>query len=146
MIDMTKYDINTDYPRITIGKYNDKSIDLVPPSWDCDWYWGFGYLSNRDLWTHLSVLLTHPTPKTLNQQLTDFIITDENDTWIFIELVLSIYHLRSQAEFYKRGYKGITEHNPCRKLNQNRDMYVHINTILIPAHFKALYELLSKYR
>ena len=30
-----------------LGYINNESIYLSPPSWDCNWYWGFGYLGKK---------------------------------------------------------------------------------------------------
>ena len=38
--------------RIFLGKLDGENVWLAPPSWDCGWYWGFGYIQNRNMHTH----------------------------------------------------------------------------------------------
>ena len=45
------------YPKILIGKNNNENIYLSPPKWDCGWYWGFGYLGNKDCHYHVDGLI-----------------------------------------------------------------------------------------
>ena len=42
--------------KIQLGTVDNESIFLSPPSWDCGWYWGFGYLDNKNCHYHLSEL------------------------------------------------------------------------------------------
>lgn len=35
-------------------KEDGQLIMLRAPSWDCEWYWGFGYLGNKNEHYHLS--------------------------------------------------------------------------------------------
>jgi hypothetical protein len=58
----------SDYNKILLGKNNGQDIYLSPPSWDCGWYWGFGYLGNNNCHYHLSGL-----NKGKNQNLFDAI-------------------------------------------------------------------------
>ena len=48
---MAKYPLT-----IFLGKHDGKSILLRRPSFECDWYWGFGYIGNKNLHTHLDCL------------------------------------------------------------------------------------------
>lgn len=46
-----------DYPeKVYLGKYGGEDVWLARPSWNCGWYWGFGYVQNRYLHTHLSMM------------------------------------------------------------------------------------------
>ena len=37
--------LKSNYPeKIYIGTVDGEKIYLSAPSWDCDWYWGFGYI------------------------------------------------------------------------------------------------------
>ena len=44
------------YNKIKLGVVNNETIYLTPPSWDCDWYWGFGYLGNKNCHYHIDGL------------------------------------------------------------------------------------------
>lgn len=47
-----------EYPdQVYLGTTLDnEKLYLSKPSWDCDWYWGFGYVGNKNLHTHLNYL------------------------------------------------------------------------------------------
>jgi len=42
--------------RTKIGKCDGLSVYLTDASWDCDWYWGLGYIDNRDFHTHMDCM------------------------------------------------------------------------------------------
>ena len=42
--------------KIALGKVDGNTIYLSSPSWDCGWYWGFGYLGNKDCHYHIDGL------------------------------------------------------------------------------------------
>jgi hypothetical protein len=46
----------SNYEKILLGYNNNEPIYLSPPSWDCGWYWGFGYLGNKNCHYHVDGL------------------------------------------------------------------------------------------
>ena len=43
-----------DYPeQVYLGMYDDEDVYLARPSWECGWFWGFGYVQNENILTHL---------------------------------------------------------------------------------------------
>ena len=50
MKQIKKYNQNGKY-LLGINK-EDKKVYLTKPSWDCSWYWGFGYIDMPDSHSH----------------------------------------------------------------------------------------------
>lgn len=135
-----------------------KTIYLSAPSWDCGWYWGFGYLGNRNEHYHLSSYqdrsrmektengYLHLTERR-NINLRDALIEDyelveplRKNLWEFCELVLTAYTLKETAEVLGRGGSHMT-HNPLSELIKNNDEVKRINEEVLPAIFKKIDDL-----
>ena len=133
------------YDKICLGKVEGKKIYLSPPSWDCGWYWGFGYLGNKDCHYHVSGLmkesnlfdgiLSHFDGGT-------FILREDKDLWTFAELFATFYTLRETAEVLGRGGSHYTG-NPCRDIIINKQEVKRINEVVLPEIFKEIYKLLT---
>ncbi len=122
---------------------------LAAPSWDCDWYWGFGYLQNKDIHHHVDGL-----GKTHNAHMFDALkkeygdsltIKDDKDLWTFCELMYTFYTLKKYAELCHQGGSHTTT-NPCADILTLPEREKEINHVTLPAIFDALNDLLAKYR
>ena len=134
------------YNKIRLGMVDNENIYLSPPSWDCGWYWGYGYLGNRNCHYHIDGI---SKDKNLFDGLKEhfgesFIVKDEADIWTLAELFQSFYTLKESAEFFGRGGSHYTN-NPCKKLLTNKKLVNRINEILLPEIFKEIYKILNKY-
>lgn len=97
-------------------------------SWDCGWYWGFGYIGNKDVHTHAEVftdkLLWHSNDKVFENS----IFRRDTDFWIFKDLLIQAYALKTCAEVYQNGGHCITDpltriiENKTRAKTVNRDL------------------------
>lgn len=70
-------------------------------SWDCDWYWGLGYIGNAHLHTHFDSVLLNGI-----DQIDDIFIKPrftQDEWWIIRDLFIQAYGLQEAAEIYKRG-------------------------------------------
>lgn len=145
---MTKVNANkVNYPLIKLGvdEY-DNTVYLEPPSWDCDWYWGFGYLETKDSHYHLSSLFEKTDlKKGIDIHFKKFLITDNTDKWKFAEIVRTIYHLREIAELYYIGGSNYKSINEQVEIVQNKEEWYRINYEVIPKLFKLMYDLLDKH-
>lgn len=146
--------------RIKLGEVDGKSIYLSAPSWDCDWYWGFGYLGNKYCHYHvkgLTKIETYDFERGVSKyEFTDlhnglkkhfgdtFIVTSDNDIWTLAELFESFYSLKEYAELCHKGCAGLST-NPCAELLKNTFEETRINTIVLPQIFEAIYKILNKY-
>ncbi len=122
---------------------------LAAPSWDCDWYWGFGYLQTKHLYHHVDGLA-----KTHNAHMFDALkkeygdtltITDDKDLWTFCELMYTFYTLKEYAALCHTGGSHTTT-NPCADILTLPEREKEINHVTLLAIFDALNDLLAKYR
>ena len=85
-----------------------EKIYMDKHSWDCNWYFGFGYIGNRRLHTHADVfiheLIWHEKDKVFNES----IFKSNDDFWIFKDLLKQAYILKDCAEIYQIGGHCIT--------------------------------------
>ena len=132
--------------KVLLGRVDGECIYLSAPSWDCGWYWGFGYLGNRNCHYHIDGLMK-------GQNLYDgfkghfgdsFKVTEDRDIWRLAELFTSFYALKESAGLFHRGGSHLTT-NPCKEVLQRLDLHKEINEIMLPAIFHEIYEILNKY-
>jgi len=121
--------------------------NLAAPSWDCDWFWGFGYLQNKSIHHHIDGL---DKSKNMFDALQSYYgdtltIKDEKDLWTFCELMATFYALKKTAEVLGRGGSHYTT-NPVAGVIENKEEARRINEVVMPAIFDALEDLLAKYR
>jgi hypothetical protein len=129
------------------NKDNEK-IYLSAPSWDCDWYWGFGYLGNKDCHYHLSGY-QNKNQERRNKNMYDCLTEDyalnekiKDNLWEFCELVKTAYTLKKTAEVLGRGGSHYTT-NPCKDIIINKDEAKRINEIVLPTIFNAIHKLIK---
>lgn len=136
---------NIKYPRVFLGtSIEGKRIYLTPPSWDCGWYWGWGYIGNASSHYHLDSLFRDTNMHDgIKAHFKTFAITNDNDLWTFCELVRTFYHLRDASDILTRGSSHYTN-NPLEELIKDADYANHINTVLMPAIFAETYKLFEK--
>lgn len=148
------------YPKIYLGTHDNEKIYLTPPSWDCDWYWGFGYLGNRNCHYHVDGLKTIKEYNFEKQYWStervnlydgfkkhfgdSFIVKDDRDIWTLAELFETFYSLKNIAEVYNRGGSHMSS-NPCKDIIKNAEEYKRINEIVLPQIFEEIYKILNKY-
>ena len=132
-----------------IGVMDSRGVMLRVPSFDCGWYWGFGYLGNRDCHFHLDHLDSMDS-KLANKNLYDQLIGLFGDSltipkdrlWTFCEIVKTIYTLKEAAEVFGRGGSHYTQ-NPDKNALTVPEYVRHINDELIPMQIRSLWALLS---
>lgn len=97
---------------------------LSKHSWDCNWYWAFGYLGNRNCHWHFESLL-EGNQYHVKDLFNDTTLT-QADWWIMRDLFTQAYALKKAAEVYRHGghqssKKGVTD------IIQSKDMENRIN-------------------
>lgn len=136
-----------------LGTNSNGRIYLSPPSFDCGWYWGFGYLVNKDCHYHLAgvdknmnlydALIAHFHNNTFifstNIKENEY----SNKLWTFCELIETSYALKKTAEVLDRGGIHYTE-NPCSDLIKNHAEVKRINETVLPAIFNKINVLLKE--
>lgn len=133
----------SNYPtKIYIGKHENEKIYLTAPSWDCGWYWGFGYLGNNNNHYHVDGL-----EKGKNmydgfiEHFGDSLVVRDSALWRLCELFKTFYILKQTAEVLGRGGAHYTS-NPCESIIKNADEVTRINTVVLPAIFEEVYRIL----
>jgi hypothetical protein len=138
--------------RVLLGKSKKykEAIYLYTPTFDCDWYWGFGYLGNNNYHYHLSSF-QQEFGSSLARNISMFdalredytlcpTLQNDNNLWTFCELVKTAYALIEIAEVYKLGGSHCSN-NPCKELLKNNEQYEHISFVLLPTLFKEIDKL-----
>jgi len=119
-------------------KYGSR-IYLTKPSWDCDWYWSFGYLGNNNSSYHLNSYQNGRNINIYDALLEDYELNPKikKNLWLFCELVKTAYALKNTAEVLGRGGSHISI-NPLSELIINKDEVTRINEVVLPAIFEEI--------
>lgn len=119
-------------------------IYLSPASWDCNWYWAFGYLGNNQEHYHLSGYANGRNINMYDALMEDYDLNPviAKHLWTFCEIVQTVYTLKKSAEVLGRGGSHYTT-NPCKDIIINTDEVTRINEVVIPALLEKLYELVK---
>ena len=131
---------------------------LEAPSWDCNWYWGFGYIetyTDNENPAKSADISSHEHFKDLrfigNRRVNlyegfrdKFPATPLTDGEIFklCELMQSFYTCRDYSDFLHRYGSNYTS-NPCGEIIKNPDEYDRINKLVLPAIFQNVMDLLD---
>jgi hypothetical protein len=86
--------------KILLGKQGRESIYLTKHTWDCEWYWGMGYLGNATMHFHMDSIIERETD--VNVIFTETKIS-QRDWWIVRDLFIQAYALKRAAEVYRHG-------------------------------------------
>jgi hypothetical protein len=127
--------------KIKLGtrKSDNRVIYISRPKWDCGWYWGFGYIGNRDEHYHLSSYANARNINMYDALLEDYDLNPKikKHLWDFCELVKTAYVLKETAEVLGRGGSHYTK-NVCASVIKNSDEVTRINEVVLPAIFEQL--------
>lgn len=132
---------------------------LVEPSWNCDWYWGFGYVQtfpdnrfpnkSNDLTSHThwdtsivgnidgkQVFHLNENPNFVKSVL------DDNESWELADLMKQFYTLQKTAQLYHIGDSNLTS-SENTSINKNEELWKDINENQIPRIFEKINKILS---
>ena len=127
---------------------------LEAPSWDCKWYWGFGYIETYtynadpsrsldkashqhatnfiDLWNDFDI----NTPLLVETTFT------QSEGWELSELFKRFYMFRDLAEYYYSGGAGIADSHRLGNV-KNLDEWERINRRILPEIMNRIIEILT---
>lgn len=130
---------------------------LEKPSWDCGWYWGFGYVETytnnnnpskaRDINSH-----QHFDSLFLNSNVCAFDAFKEffkettlnnEEVWMLVDYMKSFYALRETAAILGSGCSHMTEKAKIEEV-KTIEMAKEINEKILPAIFEKIDKLLSE--
>jgi hypothetical protein len=137
--------------KIYLGTIGNDKIYLSKHSWDCNWYWSFGYIGNKNLHFHIESLINYrymkdcsiPLAKKVTSSNFTNIDTIFSETWltqanwwILRDLFIQAYALKKVAELYRYGGHqttklGITDiiRNEVMESFINKDLKTVLDTI-----------------
>lgn len=134
------------YTNYYIGDVNGEKIYLRPPSWDCGWYWGFGYLGNTNCHYHVDGLKrTHGCNlfDAFRREFGDTFKITDSDLWQLCELFELFYHFKAQAELYHRGGMGLTTIPSLTDEFKDESKWEHVVGTIMPRIFHEIYTVLG---
>ena len=105
-----------------------QDICIEKHSWDCGWYWGFGYIGNKNLHCHCTQFIHELLWHDLKDVFEISIFKTNDQFWIFKDLLKQAYTLQSCAEVYQYGGHCIANskteiiRNKRRAKTINRDL------------------------
>ena len=131
-------------------------VYLEEPSWDCGWYWGFGYLHtysnnkcperSRDLSSHFhfdsTFLNKNKSSRDAFKEYFKTTVLTDDEIWELVDYMKTFYTLKSTAELFKNGYSHQTERAKLENLKseEQRDL---INQSWLPEVFARIRALLT---
>ena len=129
---------------------------LEEATWDCDWYWGGGYVETytnnrnperaRDIESHqhFDDLFFKGNINGFTSFKNFFVETPFTNKEIFqiCELMKAFYIAREYSDMVYRGGTNYTE-NPAKEFIKSDVIYKTINELQIPNIMKKLYEILE---
>jgi len=130
---------------------------LEAPSWDCDWYWGFGYIETytnnanpsiaKDITSH-----SHFDSMFLNRNKCAYDAFREffketpltnAEIWELTDYMMTFYNLKSVAELFRTGYSHQTSRAKIDSL-ENQEQNDLVNKVWLPEVFKRIENILTK--
>jgi len=133
------------YKKILLGKVDNEKIYLSAPSWNCDWYWGFGYIGNKNCHYHIDGLSKDCNLHDgLINHFGDSLRVQPSTLWTLVELFKTFYTLKETAEVLGHGGVNLIP-NPCKDLILNTKEVERINKVVLPSIFDEIYKILENY-
>lgn len=130
---------------------------LEEAKWDCNWYWGGGYVEtytnnnypsmSKDIisHSHFDSLFFNNANKNGHDAFQEFFVVtpfSDKEIWTICELMKSFYIARQYSDMLYCGGAHYTS-NPARETIKNESEYKRINEVVIPSIMKALYNILE---
>lgn len=127
---------------------------LEKESWDCGWYWGFGYIetftNNRqptrsiDISSHQhfdGLFMNRNMEEAFHELLVETPFT-KDEVYELCDYMKTFYTLREVAELFKHGYSHQTERARIESLKDN-DQYDLVNKQWLPEVFKRVHQIVE---
>ena len=154
---MKKRVINQFGKHYLLGKNHDgEYVWLEKESWDCGWYFGFGYLHtysnnrcperSKDLTSHFhfdsTFLNKNKAYKDVFKEYFKETVLTDAEIYELCDYMKTFYTLKSVAELFKNGYSHQTERAKIEELKseEQRDL---VNKVWLPEVFVRIENLLT---
>lgn len=142
---------NKNYYLLGIRKDDKEKVWLRQGNWDCEWYWGIGYVevfnenyTDINEHTHFDSLFFRGN-KCCYDMFIDYFektVLTEKEIWKLLENMKTIYTLRNYSDLLHIGGSNITKNDLCDNIKNNEE-YKRINNLLIPKLLDEIYKLLE---
>lgn len=141
-----------------LGRRKDTNelVWLEEPSWDCGWYWGFGYLETytnnanperaKDISSHTHFDVTFLNDVHLNgfDKFNDYFAETtltSDEIWLLVDYMKSFYSLKQSASLLLNGNSHYTDRATIDVL-KDKELSDKINHELLPVLFERIKEIL----
>lgn len=124
---------------------------LEEGTWDCDWYWGIGYVETytnklnpsraKDIRSHQHWDHLFPTYNDFNDFFEETVVNDKEIRKL-LGLMKAIYIARRYSDMLYSGGAHYTA-NPNKEDIHNEYEYNRINKVMIPKMLESVYEILK---
>jgi hypothetical protein len=124
--------------RETFKKYPKTRFYIEKHKWDCNWYWGFGYIGNARLHTHFNSVFLNGAENNVDKIFIKPVFT-QDEWWVIRDLFIQAYALSRAAEIYQHG--GHQTDKAYRLPNPNGEISDELNEdlqIVLGELWKAL--------
>lgn len=111
----------------TFKQYPKTRFYIDKHKWDCDWYWGFGYIGNSELLTHFDSVFLNEAENEVNKIFIKPVFT-QGEWWVIRDLFIQAYGLSEAAEIYQHG--GHQTDRAYRLPNPNMEVSDKLNSDL----------------
>ena len=107
-------------------------------SWDCDWYWGGGYLGNRNLHHHVSGINAYENINLFDAMKRYFhksLALTDGQLWRFCDLFTQFYAYQKAAECFRHGGHYTSQGRKPQEIKpvMADSMNLHLKHVIIPA-------------
>ena len=132
-----------------VRKEDGLKVWLQAPSWDCGWYWGFGYIkvyskNQKTLYEH-----THFDSLFFNGKKSCYDLVKEyfkeltisnSELWSLLDYMQTFYTLRKASDTFHIGGSHISSNlnYKCK----NNEMYELVNKSMLPKIFEEIENIL----
>jgi hypothetical protein len=108
----------------TFKEYPKTRFYIEKHKWDCDWYWGFGYIGNAGLHIHFNSVFLDEAENKVDKIFIKPVFT-QDEWWVIRDLFIQAYALSKAAEVYQHGGHQIDK--AYRLPNPNKEVSDKLN-------------------
>lgn len=137
-----------------VVKGTNTRIYMSRPSWDCGWYWSYGYLGNSHCHYHLEGYQAKAGfGEKRNICMYDALLEDydlvpqiKENLWQFCEQAKTIYTLKEAAEVMGRGGSHVSAHKEREFILEHcKEHSEHLNDVVLPKLLQVFWDTFSKH-
>lgn len=131
-------------PKIYLGNHKVNGPTYLSKHKYCGWYWGMGYVGNKNCHWHFDAMIKHPEKHEPNWTNVEhhFSATwlTQDQWWVLRDLFISAYAIKEAAEVYRYGGHQTNKADTYRVLSEemttrlNKDLETILDNIWTVLH------------